>query len=101
MTITDITTTRAEQISAEKPGVTVYSKPNCVQCTATMRALDKAEITYDVVDMTVEPDTLTWAKSLGHMAAPVVAVGSPTGGEITWAGFQPDLIKKHITERAA
>ena len=32
--------------------VTVYSKPACVQCDATYRALDKHGIAYDVVDLT-------------------------------------------------
>lgn len=32
--------------------VTVYSKPRCVQCEATKRALTKAGINYDEVDLT-------------------------------------------------
>ena len=32
--------------------VTVYTKPACVQCNATYRALDKAGIEYAVVDIT-------------------------------------------------
>ena len=27
--------------------ITVYTKPSCVQCTATFRALDKAGISYE------------------------------------------------------
>lgn len=34
-----------------KTRVTVYSKPSCVQCNATYRALDKAGITYSIVDI--------------------------------------------------
>ena len=30
--------------------ITVYTKPNCVQCKATFRALDKAGIDYTAVD---------------------------------------------------
>ena len=40
--------------------VTVYSKPACVQCNATVRALDKKGIEYDV-DLTAED-----LKSLAH-----------------------------------
>ena len=29
--------------------ITVYSKPTCVQCTATTRALDARGVSYDVV----------------------------------------------------
>ena len=43
--------------------ITVYSKPNCVQCGATYRALDYAQ-------------------------APVVVAG-----EDHWSGFRPDKIK--------
>ncbi|HET6268511.1 MAG TPA: glutaredoxin domain-containing protein, partial [Arthrobacter sp.] len=32
--------------------VTVYTKPACVQCNATYRALDKKGITYQSVDIT-------------------------------------------------
>ena len=32
--------------------VTVYTKPNCVQCEATKRLMDKLEIKYDTVDIT-------------------------------------------------
>ena len=35
--------------------VTVYSKPMCVQCDATKRALDKAGLPYDTVDITEDP----------------------------------------------
>ena len=31
--------------------LTVYTKPGCVQCTATYRALDEKGIPYDVVDL--------------------------------------------------
>ena len=32
--------------------VTVYTKPACVQCNATYKALDKQGIEYEVVDIT-------------------------------------------------
>lgn len=52
--------------------ITVYSKPNCVQCTATYRALDKAGLDYRVVDITENADAREYAMSLGHLQAPVV-----------------------------
>ena len=48
--------------------VTVYTKPQCVQCNMTYRALEMVE-------------------SLGYMQAPVVIAG-----EEHWSGFQPDKI---------
>ena len=68
--------------------VTVYSKPACVQCRATTRALDKAGINYDVVDITLDDEARDYVMALGHLQAPVVDTGTET-----WSGFRPDRIK--------
>ena len=69
--------------------VTVYSKPNCVQCTGTYRFLDKAGIQYKVVDLTETPAALEYvSEELGYSQAPVVVVDDHNH----WAGFRPDLI---------
>lgn len=67
--------------------ITVYTKPSCVQCNATYRALDAAGITYEIRDLTLDPAALEHAKALGHPQAPVVIAG-----EDHWAGFRPDKI---------
>lgn len=67
--------------------ITVYSKPNCVQCTATYRALDQHGLDYQVVDISEDAEALEMVKSLGHLAAPVVIAGAEN-----WSGFQPDRI---------
>ncbi|KAB1657651.1 MULTISPECIES: glutaredoxin-like protein NrdH [unclassified Pseudoclavibacter] len=67
--------------------VTVYSKPACVQCNATYRALDKRGIDYTVVDITEDAAALAQVKELGYMQAPVVVTD---GGH--WSGFRPDKI---------
>lgn len=69
--------------------VTVLSKPSCVQCTATYRALDKAGIEYSTVDITQDAEAYELAKSLGHMSAPVVIAGDDN-----WGGFRPDRIQE-------
>ena len=66
----------------------MYSKPLCVQCDATKRALNKAGVAYDVVDITEDADALAKGKSLGYVQAPVVITG-----EDHWSGFRPDKIK--------
>ena len=38
--------------------ITVYSKPNCVQCSATRRALDKAGLVYETVDISLDAEAL-------------------------------------------
>ena len=69
-------------------GITVYTKPSCVQCTATYRALDKAGLTYTVIDLTTDDQALQHVKDLGHQSAPVVEAHG-----FSWSGFQPDQIK--------
>jgi glutaredoxin-like protein NrdH len=47
--------------------ITVYTKPACVQCSATFRALNKAGITYDVIDITENSDARDYVMSLGYL----------------------------------
>lgn len=69
--------------------VTVYSKPACVQCNATYRALDSKGISYVVVDVTEVPAALEYiTEELGYSQAPVVVVDD----ENHWSGFRPDKI---------
>lgn len=68
--------------------VTVYSKPACVQCRATTRALDKAGIAYDVIDISMDDSARDYVMALGHLQAPVVVNGTDH-----WSGFRPERIK--------
>lgn len=68
--------------------ITVYSKPLCVQCDATKRALNKAGVAYDVVDITEDAEALATIKGMGYLQAPVVITS-----EDHWSGFRPDKIK--------
>jgi glutaredoxin-like protein NrdH len=75
--------------------ITVYSKPSCVQCAATYRALDKAGLQYEVVDLTEDGDARDYVMSLGHLQAPVVVADAQH-----WSGYRPDQIK-NLVDRAA
>ncbi|TXH22920.1 MAG: glutaredoxin-like protein NrdH [Mycobacterium sp.] len=68
--------------------ITVYTKPACVQCNATYKALDKAGISYEKVDISVDADAREYVMSLGYLQAPVVVAGDQH-----WSGFRPDRIK--------
>jgi glutaredoxin-like protein NrdH len=69
--------------------ITVYTKPACVQCSATFRALDKNGIVdYDTVDISVDSQARDYVMSLGYLQAPVVIAGDDH-----WSGFRPDRIK--------
>ena len=67
--------------------VTVYSKPACVQCTATTRALDAKGIAYTRVDLTQDAVAMAQVLAMGYRQAPVVIAG-----EQHWTGFRPDMI---------
>lgn len=67
--------------------ITVYSKPACVQCTATTRALDAKGIAYTLVDLTEDAAAMDRVTLLGYRQAPVVIAG-----DAHWAGFRPDMI---------
>ena len=69
--------------------VTVYTKPSCVQCNATYRALDKKGIAYTSVDITVDDAAREQLIALGYQQAPVVT--APTGD---WTGYNPGKIEE-------
>ena len=53
--------------------VIVYSKPACVQCAATTRALDAKGIGYELVDLTTDEDAMNRVVALG------LSIGIQTG----------------------
>jgi glutaredoxin-like protein NrdH len=70
------------------PAITIYTKPACTQCNATFRALDKAGVNYQKIDVTHHPHARDFVLSLGYLGLPVVYV-SPT---VHWSGFRPDRL---------
>lgn len=69
--------------------ITVYTKPACVQCTATKRAMDKAGLDYEMVDISLDDEARDYVMALGHLQAPVVVTR-----DAHWSGFRPDRIKE-------
>ncbi|MFJ2619718.1 glutaredoxin-like protein NrdH [Glutamicibacter sp. NPDC087344] len=67
--------------------VKVYTKPSCVQCNATYKALDKAGVEYEKVDISQDEEALEFVRGLGYLQAPVVVTA-----EEHWGGFRPDKI---------
>lgn len=74
-----------------KNKVTVYSKPGCVQCNATYRALESQGIIYGTVDVSQDSEALARIRELGYMQAPVVVTDVDH-----WSGFRPDKIENII-----
>lgn len=74
--------------------ITVYSKPACVQCTATTRELDRKGISYEYIDLTKDMKAMATVGELGYRQAPVVVVGDDH-----WAGFRPDKIAQLANDK--
>jgi glutaredoxin-like protein NrdH len=70
--------------------VTVYTKPDCPQCSMTKKQLDKLGIDHDTVDVTTDPEAHAYVTGLGYASAPVVVVND---GEAHWSGFRPDHLR--------
>ena len=78
-----------------QPLITVYTKPACVQCNATYKALDKQGIAYEKVDITLDSEARDYVMALGYLQAPVVVAGDQH-----WSGFRPDRIKSLAAQMA-
>lgn len=69
--------------------VVVWSKPDCRQCIATKRALDKHGIPFIERDLTEHTEQATRFRDAGYATAPIVVTSRGT-----WAGYRPELIKE-------
>ena len=73
--------------------ITIYTKRSCPACEATKKAMDRAGLGYEVVDVSDTPTRQQALREHGFRQMPVVEV---TDGEDyqSWEGFRPDLIKQ-------
>ncbi|WP_422117760.1 glutaredoxin family protein [Brachybacterium sp. UNK5269] len=71
--------------------VTLYTKSDCPGCFATKRALHKAGVEYDEINLEQHPELLAQFKRQGMMQAPIVETKD---GE-RWAGYNPAKLKEH------
>lgn len=76
--------------------ITVWSKPNCVQCKAVYRAFDTAGVSYEVKNLPDHPEKLEWFKEHGFASAPVVEAE----GFETFAGYNVNVVKAIIAAQA-
>ena len=74
--------------------VEVHVLPDCRQCTATTRCLDRDGVTYRRADAR---ESIEFLRAHGITSAPGVIVTADDGTTIVWGGYRPDLIAKHIT----
>jgi len=67
--------------------VVLYTMPDCPQCYATKRYLEKDSIEYSMIDISTDEKAFELVSSLGYKQAPVVVAG-----DNHWSGFRPDKI---------
>ena len=69
--------------------ITLYTKPNCMQCMATKRYLDEHNARYTTIDVTQDEVALKHVKELGFQSLPVVESDCEV-----FNGFRPDKLKE-------
>lgn len=72
--------------------VTVYSKPNCMQCNFTKQFLEDNGVPFIVKDIEESEEALAEVKALGFASLPVVVIE----GEEPFNGFRPDRLESLI-----
>ena len=74
--------------------ITVYSKPNCMQCEMTKMWLTQNNIPFEAVDIEANPGALELLKHYGYSSLPVVAIDDELSDESkTCAGFQIEKLE--------
>lgn len=87
-------TTLPSHLTAEPSGgITVWTKPNCVQCTAVKRRLTDAGVPFTERDLTAPENAsdLEYFQKLGYRSAPITE-----HGHAAVAGFVPADIDRII-----
>ncbi|MCT2088541.1 glutaredoxin family protein [Micrococcus terreus] len=76
-----------------KNHVTMYTRPGCVMCTATARALRKKGLTFETADVSRDLQAAEALRSAGHQQLPVVMIQDDAHVVVdVWSGFRPDRI---------
>lgn len=70
--------------------VIVYSKNNCINCTATKNELKKRGVDFTEVNMSINRDALLKVKAMKFREAPVVVTDNDA-----WSGHNMDKINMH------
>ncbi|MFW3364518.1 glutaredoxin-like protein NrdH [Aerococcus viridans] len=71
--------------------VTVYSKPNCMQCNFTKKWLKERNIPYTELNIKEDEEALLKVKEMGFQSVPVIVTEDDS-----WYGFQPDKLAELV-----
>ena len=75
---------------------TIYTRPACVHCDATKKALTARGIGFETVDLSQDAAALERLRAQGFMSAPVVVTEDDA-----WSGFRPDKIMELTSKTEA
>jgi glutaredoxin-like protein NrdH len=76
--------------------ITVYTKPNCVQCHTTKTYLDKHNFGYSTVDITKDQEAYEKVVGLGFSSVPVVITDTDS-----WSGFRVSKLEQMLAQRTS
>ena len=71
------------------PKPTLFSKPGCVQCNATLRYFNTHNIPFHYIDVTESESAIDQVRDMGYTQVPVVVYNFEH-----FYGFRPDLLEK-------
>ncbi|KNC06079.1 glutaredoxin [Klebsiella sp. RIT-PI-d] len=69
--------------------IIIYTRNDCVQCHATKRAMESRGLTFELVNLDIQPEEIETLRAQGFRQLPVVIAG-----ETRWSGFRPDMINR-------
>lgn len=74
--------------------ITVYSRPNCMQCEMTKMWLNQNKIGFENVDIEANPGALELLKHYGYGSLPVIVIDDEFDNpDKAWAGFQIEKLE--------
>ena len=73
--------------------ITVFTKPNCPACEATKKAMDRAGLDYNAVDVEGNHTLGQVLREIGFRSMPVIEIFDGENHRY-WEGFRPDLIRQ-------
>ena len=75
--------------------ITVYSKPNCMQCEMTKMWLKQNKIEFENVDIEANPGAFELLKHYGYGSLPVDVIDDEFDNpKKAWTGFQVDRLER-------
>ena len=72
--------------------ITLYSKPNCMQCNFTKKFFEDNQVPFVIKDVFESEEALEEVKALGFQSLPVVVAD----GIEPFFGFRPDILEQLV-----